>query len=40
MRGVKYLRKGRVEMEEIKKEIRDSAGGKNTTETQKPKEKK
>ncbi len=25
MRGVKYLRKGRVEMEELKREIRDSA---------------
>ena len=39
-RGVKYLRKGRVEMEEIKKEILDSAGGKNTTETRRHREKK
>jgi DNA-binding response OmpR family regulator len=28
MRGIKYIRKGRVEMDEIKKEILDSAGGK------------
>jgi len=40
LRGVKYLRKGRVEMEEIKKEILDSAGGKNTTETRRHREKK
>lgn len=39
-RGVKYLRKGRVEMDEIKKEILDSAGGKNTTETRRHREKK
>jgi DNA-binding response OmpR family regulator len=31
MRGVKYLRKGRVEMEELKKEIRDSARPKKVT---------
>lgn len=40
LKGVKYLRKGRVEMEEIKKEILDSAGGKNTTEAQRHREKK
>lgn len=32
LRGVKYLRKGRVEMDEIKKEILDSAGVKATPE--------
>jgi CheY-like chemotaxis protein len=32
LRGVKYLRKGRVEMDEIKKEILDSAGAKGAPE--------
>jgi CheY-like chemotaxis protein len=31
MRGVRYLRKGRVEMEEIKQEILESATGKKST---------
>jgi len=31
MRGVKYLRKGRVEMEDLKKEIRESARPKKVT---------
>ena len=31
MRGVKYMRKGRVEMDELKKEIRESARPKKVT---------
>lgn len=30
VKGVRYLRKGRVEMEELKKEIAETASGKNT----------
>jgi DNA-binding response OmpR family regulator len=33
MRGVRYLRKGRVEMHEIRREIRNAIIGKNSNET-------